>query len=175
MDESRSDILLFIVKLKKPKFHFSSVFLGVGIVFLYAPLLILVFFSFNESRLVTVWGGFSLKWYGELFQDSQILNAAWRSIRIAFSSATAALVLGTLAAYSLIKFPVFRGRRIFEVSITAPLVIPDVILGLSFFINICCDECSDRLSFIARSDDYIPFSYDPHYGIRYYHSRIQIA
>ena len=135
MNESRSDILLFIVKLKKPKFHFSSVFLGVGIVFLYAPLLILVFFSFNESRLVTVWGGFSLKWYGELFQDSQILNAAWRSIRIAFSSATAALVLGTLAAYSLIKFPVFRGRRIFELSITAPLVIPDVILGLSFLLT----------------------------------------
>lgn len=114
---------------------FSSSALIAGMVFLYAPLLILVIFSFNESRLVTVWGGFSFKWYGELFRDTQILNAAWRSLMIAFLSASAALVLGTLAAYSLIKFPVFRGRRLFELSITAPLVVPDIILGISFLLT----------------------------------------
>ena len=122
------------------RLRLSSILLGAGLIFLYAPLLILVFFSFNESRLVTVWAGFSLKWYGELLQDSQILNAAWRSLRIAFCSATTALVLGTLAAYSLIKFPVFRGRRVFELSITAPLVIPDVILGLSFLLTFVAME-----------------------------------
>ncbi len=117
------------------KLRFSSSVLIMGMVFLYAPLLILVIFSFNESRLVTVWGGFSFKWYRELFLDTQILNAAWRSLVIAFSSASAALVLGTLAAYSLIKFPLLRGRRLFELSITAPLVVPDIILGISFLLT----------------------------------------
>lgn len=117
------------------RLRFSSSVLIMGMVFLYAPLLILVIFSFNESRLVTVWSGFSFKWYRELFLDTQILNAAWRSLIIAFSSASAALVLGTLAAYSLIKFPIFRGRRLFELSITAPLVVPDIILGISFLLT----------------------------------------
>jgi len=117
------------------RLRFSSSVLIMGMVFLYAPLLILVIFSFNESRLVTVWSGFSFKWYRELFLDTQILNSAWRSLIIAFSSASAALVLGTLAAYSLIKFPIFRGRRLFELSITAPLVVPDIILGISFLLT----------------------------------------
>lgn len=108
--------------------------LVLGLIFLYAPILILMLYSFNESRLVTVWGGFSAKWYLELFKDDQLITATWRSLRIAFFSATVSLVLGTLAAYSLIRFTKFKGRKPFEIFITAPLVIPDVILGLSFLL-----------------------------------------
>lgn len=105
-----------------------------GFAFLYLPILLLVLFSFNESRLVTVWGGLSLKWYGELFRNQLLLDAAWATLRIAFVSATLALMLGTLAAISLVRFGAFRGRTLYSGMIFAPLVMPEVITGLSLLL-----------------------------------------
>ena len=105
-----------------------------GFAFLYAPIVSLVVFSFNESRLVTVWAGFSTKWYGELLGDSQILTAAWNSLTIAATAATIAVIIGTLGAYSLVRFGRFRGRTTMAGSLTAPLVMPDVIIGLSLLL-----------------------------------------
>ncbi len=105
-----------------------------GFLFLYAPILSLVIFSFNESKLVTVWGGFSTKWYGELFANPQVLNAGLLSLRIAASSATIALVLGTLCAVALARFHRFRGKTLLGGMVSAPLVMPDVITGLSLLL-----------------------------------------
>ena len=105
-----------------------------GFAFLYLPIISLVVFSFNESRLVTVWSGFSTKWYGELFADEQMLGAAWLSLRIAFFSASAALVLGTLCAVALVRFKRFRGRTVLAGTVSAPLVMPDVITGLALLL-----------------------------------------
>jgi putrescine transport system permease protein len=105
-----------------------------GFAFLYAPIVSLVVFSFNENRLVTVWSGFSLRWYGELFRDPQILGAAWLSLQIAAISATIALVLGTLCAVALVRFKRFRGRTALAGMVSAPLVMPDVITGLSLLL-----------------------------------------
>lgn len=108
--------------------------LVVGFVFLYAPILSLIVYSFNESKLVTVWAGFSLKWYGELFQDDGIMKAAWVSIRIAFFTATASVVLATIAAMVATRFRRFPGKTLFGALITAPLVMPEVITGLSILL-----------------------------------------
>jgi putrescine transport system permease protein len=105
-----------------------------GFVFLYAPIVSLVIFSFNESQLVTVWGGFSTKWYGELLRDRDILGAAWISLQIAVVAATLAVVLGTLAAYVLMRFRRFRGKALLNGLSTAPLVMPEVITGLSLLL-----------------------------------------
>ncbi|HEV2517857.1 MAG TPA: ABC transporter permease subunit [Devosia sp.] len=105
-----------------------------GFAFLYLPIISLVVFSFNESRLVTVWSGFSTKWYGELFADPQMLGAAWLSLRIAFFSASFALVLGTLCAIALVRFKRFRGRTVLAGTVSAPLVMPDVITGLALLL-----------------------------------------
>jgi putrescine transport system permease protein len=105
-----------------------------GYAFLYIPVMLLVLFSFNESRLVTVWGGFSTRWYGELLSNDSLLSAAWLSLRIATVNATFAVALGTLAAYALARFRRFRGRTGFELLLTAPLVMPDVIIGLSLLL-----------------------------------------
>jgi putrescine transport system permease protein len=105
-----------------------------GFAFLYLPIISLVVFSFNENRLVTVWSGFSLKWYAELFADPQMLGAAWLSLQIAFFSATIALVLGTLCAVALVRFGRFRGRTLLAGTVSAPLVMPDVITGLSLLL-----------------------------------------
>ena len=105
-----------------------------GFAFLYAPIIGLVVYSFNESKLVTVWGGFSTKWYGELLRDPQILGAAWISLKIAFLSATFALVLGTIAALCLVRFKRFRTKQLLAAMITAPLVMPEVITGLSLLL-----------------------------------------
>lgn len=105
-----------------------------GFIFLYAPIVSLIVFSFNESRLVTVWGGFSTKWYGELLRDRQILGAAWISLKIAFASATIATALGTLAAFVLTRFGGFGGRMLLTGMVTAPLVMPEVITGLSLLL-----------------------------------------
>ena len=105
-----------------------------GFVFLYAPIISLVVFSFNESKLVTVWSGFSTKWYSALFADPQILGAAWLSLRIATVSATIALVLGTLCAIALVRFRRFRGRTALAGMVSAPLVMPDVITGLALLL-----------------------------------------
>jgi putrescine transport system permease protein len=109
-------------------------FLVFGYAFLYVPVLLLIIYSFNESRLVTVWGGFSTKWYGELLQNRQLLDAAWLSVRIAAVNATLAVLLGTLAANALVRHGRFRGRTGFSLLLTAPLVMPDVIIGLSLLL-----------------------------------------
>ncbi|MBF0391272.1 MAG: ABC transporter permease subunit [Alphaproteobacteria bacterium] len=108
--------------------------LAIGYAFLYGPILSLIVYSFNESRLVTVWSRFSFKWYGELFENEQILSSAWLSLKIAALSATGAVVLGTLAAVMLVRFGRFRGRMLFSAMITAPLVMPDVIIGLALLL-----------------------------------------
>ena len=105
--------------------------LGLGFAFLYLPILVLMFYSFNENRLATVWSGFSLKWYGRLLQNDQMLGAAWVSIKIAFWTATTAVVLGTMAALVMTRMRRFPGKTLFGALITAPLVMPEVILGLS--------------------------------------------
>lgn len=114
--------------------YFVVAMLIVGYVFLYGPIVSLIVYSFNESRLVTVWGGFSTKWYGELVRNTQILGAAWLSIRIAAVNATVAVVLGTMAGFALARFRRFRGRTLFTSLITGPLVMPDVIIGLSLLL-----------------------------------------
>ncbi len=103
-------------------------------VFLYAPIVSLVVFSFNENRLVTVWSGFSFKWYGALLQDRQILNAARVSLQVGALSATLAVVFGTLAGIALARFGPFRGRLLLTGMVTAPLVMPEVITGLSLLL-----------------------------------------
>jgi putrescine transport system permease protein len=113
---------------------FPHAMLAFGFAFLYVPILLLVIYSFNESRLVTVWGGFSLKWYAELFRNEQMLDAALVSLRIAVTSATIATVLGTLSALMMSRFGRFRGRLLFTGMITAPLVMPEVITGLSLLL-----------------------------------------
>ncbi|MEM9147850.1 MAG: ABC transporter permease subunit [Pseudomonadota bacterium] len=115
----------------------------VGFVFLYLPIVILVLYSFNESKLVTVWGGWSLKWYGELFQNDALLNAARISILVAVTSSTLAAVLGVMAGITLARVPRFLGRTLFSGMVLAPLVMPDVIIGLSLlltFISLSLDR-----------------------------------
>ena len=113
---------------------FRILALVLGFAFLYVPIVSLVVFSFNESRLVTVWGGFSTKWYGALLQNEQILNAAWLSLKVAALSATLAVVLGTLAGTVLARFGPFKGRTLLSGLTTAPLVMPEVITGLSLLL-----------------------------------------
>ncbi len=108
--------------------------LALGFAFLYVPIIVLIVYSFNESRLVTVWSGFSLKWYGELFSDRQMMKAVGVSLRIAFMSATSAVVLGTMAALVMVRFGGFKGKTLFTSMITAPLVMPEVITGLSLLL-----------------------------------------
>jgi putrescine transport system permease protein len=105
-----------------------------GFLFLYLPILLLVIYSFNASRLVTVWGGFSTQWYASLLHNQQLLDSIWVTLRIALVSSTAALVLGTLAGIILVRLGRFRGRTLFAGMIYAPLVMPDVILGLSLLL-----------------------------------------
>jgi putrescine transport system permease protein len=114
--------------------RFVTAMMVAGFLFLYLPIVLLVVFSFNESRLVTVWGGFSTKWYGELFRNEQILGAAWLSFKIAAMNATGATVLGTLAGLALARFGRFRGRPLLTGLATAPLVMPEVITGLSLLL-----------------------------------------
>ncbi len=113
---------------------FTKTMLALGFFFLYAPILSLIVYSFNESRLVTVWSGFSVKWYGELFRDAQLMSAAWVSLQVAFWTACAAVVLGTLAAMVMTRMRHFPGKTVFGGLITAPLVMPEVITGLSILL-----------------------------------------
>ncbi|MFO1393072.1 MAG: ABC transporter permease subunit [Steroidobacteraceae bacterium] len=108
--------------------------LVVGFAFLYIPIVSLVVYSFNESKLVTVWAGFSTKWYAALIHNDQILSAAWLSLKVATVTATIAVVLGTLAGLSLARFGPFRGRTLLSGLTTAPLVMPEVITGLSMLL-----------------------------------------
>ena len=108
--------------------------LAFGYAFLYVPLALVVVYSFNDSRIATVWGGFSTRWYGELLRNEQILDAAFLSLRIALTSATIATVLGTMAGIALARFRRFKGRTLFSGMITSPMVMPEVITGLSLLL-----------------------------------------
>jgi putrescine transport system permease protein len=114
--------------------YFLLVTVGLGFTFLYLPIVALVAYSFNASKLVTVWAGFSTRWYGVLLHDTALLKAAWLSLRIATMNATLALILGTLAGFSLARFGRFRGRTLLAGMVTAPLVMPEVITGLSLLL-----------------------------------------
>src|SRR5947199_8286336 len=114
--------------------RFNAVSLALGLAFLYLPIVILVIYSFNASRLVTVWGGWSLRWYAEFFTDRAMLDAAWMSLRVAVTSATLATLLGTLAAVALSRGADFGGRTLFSGMLYAPLVMPEVITGLSLLL-----------------------------------------
>lgn len=113
---------------------FNAVSLALGLAFLYLPIVVLVIYSFNASRLVTVWGGWSLRWYQEFFNDRAMLEAALMSFRVAATSATSATLLGTLAAVALSRGERFRGRTLFSGMLYAPLVMPEVITGLSLLL-----------------------------------------
>lgn len=113
---------------------FGKSMLGLGYAFLYLPILILILFSFNASRISTVWTGFSFKWYVALFKDDSMLKAAWVSLKVAFTSATVSVILATLAALVLTRFRPFRGRTAFAALITAPLVMPEVVTALSLLL-----------------------------------------
>ena len=113
---------------------FTTVMLVAGLLFLYLPMVVLLVYSFNESRLVTVWAGFSTQWYGELFRDQQILSAVWTSLEIAFFAASMAVCLGTVAAFVMTRYGHFRGKTALSSMVTAPLVMPEVITGLSLLL-----------------------------------------
>ena len=118
--------------------HNRSLFLltalVLGFAFLYIPILSVIVFSFNESKLVTVWGGFSTRWYGVLLDDRQMLEGMWLSLRIAAVTATGAVIVGTLAGLALARFGRFRGRTLLSGMVAAPLVMPEVITGLSLLL-----------------------------------------
>jgi putrescine transport system permease protein len=113
---------------------FGRGWLSAGYLFLYLPIFSLILYSFNDSPVPNLWAGFTLKWYAKLTSDDEILRGLWLSLKIAFFSASASLVLGTLAAFALVKYPRFRGRTLFGGMINAPLVMPDVIIGLSLLL-----------------------------------------
>ncbi|THD73756.1 ABC transporter permease [Thalassobius vesicularis] len=122
---------------------FNATSLTFGFAFLYMPMVILIIYSFNASKLVTVWAGFSTKWYGELLSNQAFLDAAWVTLRVGVASSTLATVLGTMAAYVLVRAGRFHGRTLFSGMIYAPLVMPEVITGLSLlllFIGIGLDR-----------------------------------
>ncbi len=113
---------------------FNVTAVTLGLAFLYLPMVILVIYSFNAGKLVTVWAGFSTKWYGELFRDEAFLNAAIVTLKVAVVSSTLATVLGTMAAIVLVRMGRFFGRTLFSGMIYAPLVMPDVITGLALLL-----------------------------------------
>lgn len=121
--------------MRKGPSAFNRISVGLGLLFLYAPIALLVLYSFNASRLVTVWAGFSTRWYAALAQDDQMLDAIWVTLRVGLISATVATLLGGLAAVALVRSGRrFRGRTLFAGMIYAPLVMPEVILGLSLLL-----------------------------------------
>ncbi len=122
---------------------FNATSLALGFAFLYLPILLLVVYSFNDSRLVTVWGGFSTRWYGALFRNEPLIDAAFITLRIGLVSASLATILGTLAAVALTRYGRFLGRTLFTGMVYAPMVMPEVITGLSlllFFVAIDLDR-----------------------------------
>lgn len=116
------------------RFGFAKLMLWLGLLFIYLPMVIMVIYSFNASKLVTVWGGWSLKWYFGLLDNKQLVGSVFRSLEIAFYTAIAAVALGTVAAFVLTRIPHFRGRTLFGGMVTAPLVMPEVITGLSLLL-----------------------------------------
>jgi putrescine transport system permease protein len=120
--------------MRKGASWFNVTSVALGLAFLYLPIVILVVYSFNASRLVSIWGGWSTRWYVELIHDEAMLESVWISLRIALLSAASATVLGTLAALAFVRFGRFRGRLLFSAMIYAPLVMPEVITGLSLLL-----------------------------------------
>lgn len=118
----------------KRRSRFVLSVMAFGYAFLYVPLILVVIYSFNASRLATVWGGFSTRWYAELLHNDQILDAALLSLRIAFTSATMATILGTMAGLAMCRFGRYRGRTLFSGMISSPMVMPEVITGLSLLL-----------------------------------------
>ncbi len=113
---------------------FGKGWLAGGYLFLYLPIIALIVYSFNDSPLPTKWGGFTTKWYGSLANDREMISGLWLSLEIAFFTACGSVVLGMLAAFSLVKFGRFRGRTLFSGMVNAPLVMPEVIIGLSLLL-----------------------------------------
>jgi len=113
---------------------FGRGWLGVGYLFLYIPIVALVLFSFNDSPVPNVWRGFTVKWYQALASDRELLDGLWLSLKIAFVTATSSVVLGTLAAFALVRYRRFHGRTLFAGMVAAPLVMPEVIIGLSLLL-----------------------------------------
>ena len=138
------------------RFPFLVTVLLLGYAFLYIPILALIGYSFNDSLLASHWGGMSLRWYRELFNNGLIQDAFWLSVRIALISATFATLLGTFAGLALARVRKFRGRRLFSGMLAAPLVMPEVITGLSLHVNGIAAE-RDRLDFT------IPVSYSQYH------------
>jgi putrescine transport system permease protein len=113
---------------------FARGWLSVGYLFLYLPIVSLILYSFNDSTVPNVWRGFTLKWYAALAEDREMLAGLWLSLKIAFLTACGSIVLGTLAAFSLVKYRRFRGRTLFNGMVNAPLVMPEVVVGLSLLL-----------------------------------------
>ena len=113
---------------------FSTSWMLAMYLFLYLPIISLVVFSFNDSKMVTLWGGFTTKWYGQILQDREVMEGFILSLKIAFLAATASVVLGTLAAFAMVRYRRFTGRSLFSGMINAPLVMPEVIVGLSLLL-----------------------------------------
>jgi putrescine transport system permease protein len=119
----------------------GRIWLALGYAFLYIPIATLIVFSFNESKMVTLWSGFSLRWYREILHDSELIDGFLTSLKIALMTATASVVLGTLAAFALVRYRTFFGRTAFIAHINAPLVVPEVITGLSLLLFfVACDR-----------------------------------
>jgi len=118
----------------KPAQAFGRGWLGAGFVFLYLPIVALVLYSFNDSPIPNVWRGFTLRWYVALASDQEMLSGFWISLKIAFFTACGSVVLGTMAAFTLVKYRRFRGRTLFAGMINAPLVMPEVVVGLSLLL-----------------------------------------
>ena len=114
--------------------RFAFTVLAFGYAFLYLPIALVIAYSFNESRMVTVWAGFSFKWWIALFQNDDMLNAAWLSLQIALASATLAALLGLAAGYALARVPRFFGRALFGSLVVAPMVMPEVVMGISMLL-----------------------------------------
>jgi putrescine transport system permease protein len=113
---------------------FGKAWLSLGYLFLYLPIAALVIYSFNDSPVPNVWRGFTLEWYGKLASDTEMLVGFWLSLKIAFFTACSSVVLGTLAAFALVKYKRFTGRTLFSGMVNAPLVMPEVIVGLSLLL-----------------------------------------
>jgi len=120
--------------MNKLKLPIPNVFLWIVFLFLYLPLLVVIVYSFNDSKLTNIWSGFSLRWYGALTTDDELMSAAWFSLKIAIATAFSAVVLGTWAAMVLARYGRFRGFTLFMGMLNAPIVLPEVILGISLLL-----------------------------------------
>lgn len=126
---------------------FARGWLGAGYVFLYLPIVALVIYSFNDSPLPSVWAGFTLKWYAKLATDREMIAGLWLSLKIAFFTACGSVLLGTLAAFALVKYTRFRGRILFGGMVSAPLVMPEVIVGLSLLLMLVSVQRATQSAF----------------------------